>query len=179
MFNLSAANDLVMPFHLKARAEELLCICVIWRNKVREIPCAWPVESWGPTNEDLLRAARDQVQSSFFQDDDDDESVGVVDECDEDGELPGRTLTQYRHTSPSYLIRSLNGVVPTPADIDLVGGRTSEDNPTPNRSQRAMAHSQYFNTISACSLQPDIVSFFLGLMEMEPGAETAEEPNKE
>ncbi|KAG2741777.1 hypothetical protein P692DRAFT_20879912 [Suillus brevipes Sb2] len=80
------ANDLVMPFHLKARAEELLCICVIWRNKVREIPCAWPVESWGPTNEDLLRAARDQVQSSFFQDDDDDESVGVVDECDEDGD---------------------------------------------------------------------------------------------
>jgi hypothetical protein len=86
MFNLSAANDLVMPFHLKARTEELLCICVIWRNKVREIPCACPVESWGPTNEDLLRAARDQVQSSFFQDDDDDESVGVVDECDKDGD---------------------------------------------------------------------------------------------
>ncbi|KAG2106897.1 hypothetical protein BD769DRAFT_1630671 [Suillus cothurnatus] len=80
------ANDLVMPFHLKARTEELLCICVIWRNKVREIPCACPVESWGPTNEDLLRAARDQVQSSFFQDDDDNESVGVVDECDKDGD---------------------------------------------------------------------------------------------
>jgi hypothetical protein len=26
------------------------------------------------------------VQSSFFQDDDDDESVGVVDECDKDGD---------------------------------------------------------------------------------------------
>ncbi|KAG1730468.1 hypothetical protein EDB19DRAFT_1897065 [Suillus lakei] len=71
------ANDLVMPFHLKARAEELLCIC---------IPCTWPVESWGPTNEDLLRATRDQVQSSFSQNDDDDESVRVVDECDEDGD---------------------------------------------------------------------------------------------
>ncbi|KAG1809896.1 uncharacterized protein HD556DRAFT_1428135 [Suillus plorans] len=83
------ANDLVMPFHLKARAKELLCICVVWKNKVREIPCAWPVESWGPTNEDFLRAARDQVQSSFFQDDDDNksESVGVVDESDEDGDL--------------------------------------------------------------------------------------------
>ncbi|KAG1776275.1 hypothetical protein EV702DRAFT_1179920 [Suillus placidus] len=69
------ANDLVMPFHLRACTEELLCICVVWKNKVREIPCAWPVESW------------DQVQSSFFQDDDDDESVGVVDESDEDGDL--------------------------------------------------------------------------------------------
>ncbi|KAG2101584.1 uncharacterized protein F5147DRAFT_746952 [Suillus discolor] len=81
------ANDLVIPFHLRARAEELLSICVVWKNKVQEIPCTWPVESWGPTNEDLLRAARDQVQSSFFQDDDDDESVGVVDESDEDGDL--------------------------------------------------------------------------------------------
>ncbi|KAG1853811.1 hypothetical protein C8R48DRAFT_610440 [Suillus tomentosus] len=47
-------NDLVMPFHLRARAEELLSICVVWKNKVREIPCAWPVKHWGPTNEDLL-----------------------------------------------------------------------------------------------------------------------------
>ncbi|KAG1900860.1 uncharacterized protein F5891DRAFT_1188357 [Suillus fuscotomentosus] len=81
------ANDLVMPFHLRAHAEELLSICVVWKNKVREIPCAWPVEHWGPTNKDLLRATRDQVQSSFFQDDNDDESVGVVDESDEDGDL--------------------------------------------------------------------------------------------
>ncbi|KAG1856153.1 hypothetical protein F4604DRAFT_1932010 [Suillus subluteus] len=27
------ASDLMMPFHLKARTEELLCICVVWKNK--------------------------------------------------------------------------------------------------------------------------------------------------
>ncbi|KAG2074036.1 hypothetical protein BDR04DRAFT_1151490 [Suillus decipiens] len=75
-----------MPFHLKAHTQELLCICVIWKNKVREIPCTWPVESWDPTNKDLLQAARDQVQSSFFQGDDDDESVRVVDKSDEYGD---------------------------------------------------------------------------------------------
>ncbi|KAG1856428.1 hypothetical protein F4604DRAFT_1590299 [Suillus subluteus] len=82
-----AANDLVMSFHLRAHAEELLSICVVWKKKAQEIPCAWPVKSWGPPNEDLLRAARDQVQSSFFQDDDDDESVGVEEESDEEGDM--------------------------------------------------------------------------------------------
>ncbi|KAG1723154.1 hypothetical protein EDB19DRAFT_1953265 [Suillus lakei] len=82
-----AANDLVMSFHLWAHAEELLSICVVWKKKAQEIPCTWPVESWGPPNEDLLRAARDQVQSSFFQDDDDDDSVGVEEESDEEGNL--------------------------------------------------------------------------------------------
>ncbi|KAG1810838.1 uncharacterized protein BJ212DRAFT_1448552 [Suillus subaureus] len=45
---------------------------VIWKKKVQEIPCMWPVKSWGPQNEDLLQAAQDQVQPSFFQCEDDD-----------------------------------------------------------------------------------------------------------
>ncbi|KAG1721916.1 hypothetical protein EDB19DRAFT_1930382 [Suillus lakei] len=80
-------NDLVMSFHLQAHAEELLSICVVWKKKAQEIPCAWPVKSWGPPNEDLLQAARDQVQSSFFQGGDDDDSVGVEEESDEEGNL--------------------------------------------------------------------------------------------
>ncbi|KAG1887859.1 hypothetical protein F4604DRAFT_1675004 [Suillus subluteus] len=57
-----AANDLVMSFHLWAHAEELLSICVVWKKKAQEIPCAWP-------------------------DDDDDESVGVEEESDEEGDM--------------------------------------------------------------------------------------------
>ncbi|KAG1725965.1 hypothetical protein EDB19DRAFT_1643732, partial [Suillus lakei] len=64
-----------ISFHLWSRADELVNICVVWKKKVQCIPCAWPVgESWGPSDEALLQAARDQVQSSFC-DEDDAESV--------------------------------------------------------------------------------------------------------
>ncbi|KAG1807137.1 uncharacterized protein BJ212DRAFT_1449388 [Suillus subaureus] len=53
----AAVDDLVVSFHMWARTDKLLHICVIWKKKVQEIPCTWPVESWGPQNEDLLRAA--------------------------------------------------------------------------------------------------------------------------
>ncbi|KAG2083209.1 uncharacterized protein F5147DRAFT_590072 [Suillus discolor] len=73
------ADDLVVSFHMWAHADELFHICVIWKKK--------PVESWGPQNEDILQAARDQVQPSFFQYKDDDKSVGEQEESDEDGDL--------------------------------------------------------------------------------------------
>jgi hypothetical protein len=70
-----AVTDAVISFHLRSRADELVNICVVWKKKVQCIPCAWPVgESWGPSDEALLQAARDQVQSSFC-DEDDAESV--------------------------------------------------------------------------------------------------------
>jgi hypothetical protein len=70
-----AVTDAVISFHLRSCVDELVNICVVWKKKVQCIPCAWPVgESWGPSNEALLQAARDQVQSSF-RDEDDAESV--------------------------------------------------------------------------------------------------------
>jgi hypothetical protein len=81
------ATDAVMSFHLRSRADELVNICVVWKKKVQCIPCAWPVgESWGPSDEALLQAAYDQVQSSF-RDEDDDESVGGEEEGDCKGDL--------------------------------------------------------------------------------------------
>ncbi|KAG1896097.1 uncharacterized protein F5891DRAFT_1130422 [Suillus fuscotomentosus] len=57
----------------------------VWKKKVQCIPCAWPVgESWGPSDEALLQAARDQAQSSF-RDEDDAESVeGEEGDCEGD-----------------------------------------------------------------------------------------------
>ncbi|KAG2046072.1 hypothetical protein BDR06DRAFT_899839 [Suillus hirtellus] len=83
----SLIDDIVVSFHMWAHADELLHICVVWKKKVQDIPCAWPVKSWGPQNEDILRAAQDQVQLSFFQYEDDDKSVGEQEESDEDSDL--------------------------------------------------------------------------------------------
>ncbi|KAG2047005.1 hypothetical protein BDR06DRAFT_985353 [Suillus hirtellus] len=63
-----AADDIVVSFHMRARADELLHICVVWKKKVQDIPCTWPVKSW------------DQYE-------DDDESVGEQEESDEDSDL--------------------------------------------------------------------------------------------
>ncbi|KAG0703204.1 hypothetical protein DFH29DRAFT_981988 [Suillus ampliporus] len=81
----NAVTDAVMSFHLRSRADELVNICVVWKKKVQCIPCAWPVgESWGPSDEALLQAARDQAQSSF-RDEDDAESVeGEEGDCEGD-----------------------------------------------------------------------------------------------
>ncbi|KAG1849101.1 hypothetical protein C8R48DRAFT_750301 [Suillus tomentosus] len=80
-----AVTDTVISFHLRSRADELVNICVVWKKKVQCIPCAWPVgESWGPSDEALLQAARDQAQSSF-RDEDDAESVeGEEGDCEGD-----------------------------------------------------------------------------------------------
>jgi hypothetical protein len=65
--------------------DELANICVVWRRKVQCIPCAWSVvESWGPSDEVLLRATHEQAQPSFR--DEDDQSVGPVEE-DNEGDL--------------------------------------------------------------------------------------------
>jgi hypothetical protein len=73
-----AVADPVISFHLRSRADELVNICVVWKRKVQCIPCAWPVVgSWGPSDEALLRAACDQVQPSFRNDDDDDDDESV------------------------------------------------------------------------------------------------------
>ncbi|KAG1898846.1 uncharacterized protein F5891DRAFT_954811 [Suillus fuscotomentosus] len=81
----NAVTDAVMSFHLRSHADELVNICVVWKKKVQCIPCAWPVgESWGPSDEALLQAARDQAQSSF-RDEDDAESVeGEEGDCEGD-----------------------------------------------------------------------------------------------
>ncbi|KAG1819999.1 hypothetical protein EV424DRAFT_1472573 [Suillus variegatus] len=81
----NAVTDAVMSFHLRSRADELINICVVWKKKVQCIPCAWPVgESWGPSDEALLQAARDQAQSSF-RDEVDAESVeGEEGDCEGD-----------------------------------------------------------------------------------------------
>ncbi|KAG2109214.1 hypothetical protein DEU56DRAFT_874510 [Suillus clintonianus] len=61
-----AVADPVMFFHLRSRADELLDICVIWKKKVQNIPCAWPmIASWGPSDEALVQAAYNQARSSF------------------------------------------------------------------------------------------------------------------
>lgn len=81
-----AVTDAVMSFHLQSRADELVNICVVWKKKVQCIPCAWPVgESWGPSDEVLLQAACNQVQSSFWHEDD--ESVEGEEEGDCNGDL--------------------------------------------------------------------------------------------
>ncbi|KAG1744082.1 uncharacterized protein EDB91DRAFT_1246963 [Suillus paluster] len=78
----NAVEDVVLAFHLTSHADELANICVAWRRKVQCIPCAWSVvDSWGPSDEVLLRATHEQVQPSFQ--DEDDQSVGPVDEDDE------------------------------------------------------------------------------------------------
>ncbi|KAG2109831.1 uncharacterized protein F5147DRAFT_745332 [Suillus discolor] len=82
-----AVADPVMSFHLGARADEL----------VQSIPCAWPmIGSWGPSDEVLLQAAYNQVQSSF-RDEDDDETMEVEgeDDCESDleyGEIDDEEL---------------------------------------------------------------------------------------
>ncbi|KAG1845352.1 hypothetical protein F4604DRAFT_1884323 [Suillus subluteus] len=71
----TAVADPVMSFHLRSRADELVNICVIWKKKVQNIPCAWPMTaSWGPSDEALVQAAYNQARSSF-QGEDDDESL--------------------------------------------------------------------------------------------------------
>ena len=81
-----AVTDAVLSFHLQSRADELVNICVVWKKKVQCIPCAWPVgESWGPSDEVLLQAACNQVQSSFWHEDD--ESVEGEEEGDCNGDL--------------------------------------------------------------------------------------------
>jgi hypothetical protein len=82
-----AVTDAVMSFHLQSRANELVNICVVRKKKVQCIPCAWPVvESWGPSDEALLQAACNQVQSSFRHEDDD-ESIEGEEEGDYKGDL--------------------------------------------------------------------------------------------
>ncbi|KAG1778076.1 hypothetical protein EV702DRAFT_1179091 [Suillus placidus] len=77
-----AVTDAVMSFHLRSHADELVNICVVWKKKVQCIPCAWPVgESWGPSDEALLQAARDQVQSSFRDEDDAKSVEGEEGDC--------------------------------------------------------------------------------------------------
>ncbi|KAG1813496.1 uncharacterized protein BJ212DRAFT_1447764 [Suillus subaureus] len=75
-------EDVVLTFHLTSRTDELANICVVWRRKVQCIPCAWSVvDSWGPSDEVLLRATHEQAQPSFR--DKDDQSVGPVEEDNE------------------------------------------------------------------------------------------------
>jgi hypothetical protein len=71
-----AVEDVVMTFHLASRSEELIDMCVTWRKKVQCIPCAWPVSRWGPSDEVLFRAACDQVQPSFRDEDEQSEQGG-------------------------------------------------------------------------------------------------------
>ncbi|KAG1802391.1 uncharacterized protein BJ212DRAFT_1230859, partial [Suillus subaureus] len=62
-----------------SNADKLANICVVWRRKAQCIPCAWSVvDSWGPSDEVLLQATHEQVQPSFW--DEDDQSVGPVEE---------------------------------------------------------------------------------------------------
>ncbi|KAG1840800.1 hypothetical protein F4604DRAFT_1885023 [Suillus subluteus] len=69
--------DPVMSFHLRSRADELVNICVIWKKKVQNIPCAWPMTaSWGPSDEALVQATYNQARSSFRGEDDDESSEG-------------------------------------------------------------------------------------------------------
>ncbi|KAG1727336.1 hypothetical protein EDB19DRAFT_1897559 [Suillus lakei] len=78
----NAAEDVVLTFHLTSCVDELANICVVWRRKVQCIPCAWSVvDSWGPSDEVLLRATHEQAQPSFR--DEDDQSVGPVEEDNE------------------------------------------------------------------------------------------------
>ncbi|KAG0698489.1 hypothetical protein DFH29DRAFT_983874 [Suillus ampliporus] len=80
-----AVTDAVMSFHLRSCADELINICVVWKKKVQCIPCAWPVgESWGPSDEALLQAARDQAQSSFCDEDDPESVEGEEGDCEGD-----------------------------------------------------------------------------------------------
>ncbi|KAG1833612.1 hypothetical protein DFJ58DRAFT_847798 [Suillus subalutaceus] len=83
-----AVADPVMSFHLGSRADELVNICVIWRKKVQCIPCVWPmIASWGPSDEALVQAAFSQARSSFWDEDDDDESLEGDREGDGESDL--------------------------------------------------------------------------------------------
>ncbi|KAG2123852.1 hypothetical protein DEU56DRAFT_917259 [Suillus clintonianus] len=92
-----AVADPVMFFHLRSRTDELLDICVIWKKKVQNIPCAWPmIASWGPSDEALVQAAYNQAQSSFRGEDDDESLEGDgEDDCESDleyGEIEDEEL---------------------------------------------------------------------------------------
>ena len=77
-------------FVLDQHANTLAEICVTWQEKVRGIPCLWPMsQNWGPPEEKLAAAAsrhHDSVANGFpaFTVDDDD----YEDSSDgDDGEL--------------------------------------------------------------------------------------------
>ncbi|KAG1860952.1 hypothetical protein F4604DRAFT_1882527 [Suillus subluteus] len=89
--------DPVMSFHLRSRADELVNICVIWKKKVQNIPCTWPMTaSWGPSDEALVQAAYNQARSSFRGEDDDESSEGDREgDCESDleyGEIEDEEL---------------------------------------------------------------------------------------
>ncbi|KAG1878578.1 hypothetical protein C8R48DRAFT_745225 [Suillus tomentosus] len=104
-----AVTDAVMSFHLRSRADELVNICVVWKKKVQF------GESWGPSDEALLQAARDQAQSSF-RDEDDAESgdleydIALADEYryDYSNELVDDTDDIDDHYMPSSPIKLSN-----------------------------------------------------------------------
>ncbi|KAG1764398.1 hypothetical protein EV702DRAFT_1182598 [Suillus placidus] len=93
----TAVADPVMSFHLRSRADELVDICVIWKKKVQNIPCAWPTTAnWGPSDEALVQAAYNQARSSFRGEDDDESSEGDREgDCESDleyGEIEDEEL---------------------------------------------------------------------------------------
>lgn len=57
--------------------------------------------------------------------------------------------TSNRHITPSYYIKSGDGVQVTPNDVDISNGGISEVNPTRNGGS-GISHVWYFNYISAC-----------------------------
>ncbi|KAG1854229.1 hypothetical protein F4604DRAFT_1883345 [Suillus subluteus] len=79
------------------RSNELPDICIIWKKKVQNIPCAWPmIVSWGPSEKALVQAACNQARSSFWGEDDDESLEGDREgDCESDleyGEIEDEEL---------------------------------------------------------------------------------------
>jgi hypothetical protein len=85
--------DPELAYQLQQRAQYLSRLCVTWQSKVRAIDVNMP-QSWGPSEEDLLKALESERQGSWSMnksmdtgEEDEDEYEDSESEDEEDGEL--------------------------------------------------------------------------------------------